>query len=339
MRILIVKLSSLGDLCHALPAVHGLKAGLKADVDWVTQSEYVELVRCFEDVADVIPFDRRGFPRGAWAFLRRLRLRSYDLVVDLQGLMKSAIVARLARGRRILGPSFHREGSGILYHAVAGLRNRERHAVEENLDAVRFLGLPVPPARFPLRVPSVARPEGQPRVALFPFSRRAIKNWPEERYIHLGRRLRDERGAHLFLMGGQDDYPACAEVEKALNADGRQPAVANLAGRTRLVETAGWLSAMDLVIGNDSGPIHLAAAQGVPVLALFGPTDPRRTGPYGDRHRVLVSGVPCRPCHERTCRYGSTACMDSIGVDEVFHAAAAMLDAGAARGPEGLTHA
>ncbi len=325
MRILIVKLSSMGDIIHALPAVHDLKLGLKAEVDWVTQPEFAELVRCFEDVADVIPFPRRTIVRGFPEFIRRLRMREYDLAVDLQGLMKSAVTCRLARARRILGPSFRREGAGMLYHAVAGRRNKDRHAVEENLDAVRFLGFDVHAPVFPIRVPPLSIPAGRPRVALFPVSRRANKNWPEERFIEVARELRRGDGAHVFCMGGKSDHSVCAEIARILNVHDDAPAVTNLAGRTSMVEMAGWLAGMDLVIANDSGPVHLAAALSVPVLAIFGPTDPRRTGPYGAGHRTLVSTIPCRPCFRRDCRYETARCLEKVTAAEVLTAAREML--------------
>ena len=124
MQILIVKLSSLGDLFHALPAVHNLKVGLDATVDWVVQSEYADLVRCFSDVDRVIALDRSALVDNWVPFRDALREREYDLIVDLQGLLKSALTARFARGCKRIGPSFHREGSRLLYHAVAGRCNK-----------------------------------------------------------------------------------------------------------------------------------------------------------------------------------------------------------------------
>lgn len=326
MRVLVVKLSSLGDLVHALPAVHALKVGLKADVDWVTQPEYVELVRCFEDVADVMAFPRHSPVRRFARFARQLRLREYDLVVDLQGLLKSAIVCRLARARHVLGPSFHREGSRFLYDAVAGRRNKDRHAVEECLDSVRRLNLPVTDTAFRIRVPQMAPADGHPRIALLPVSRRPNKNWDEERFIEVARALRDRRSAQVVLMGTAADVPVCGEIANAVNSHGDGPAAINLAGRTSLVEMGSWLAGMDLVIGNDSGPIHFAAALGVPVLAVFGPTDPRRTGPYGAGHRVVVADVSCRPCHRRECRYAVTHCLEDIPASRVLSEALEMLD-------------
>ena len=325
-RILVVKLSSLGDLFHALPAVHRLKTELGATVDWVTQNEYAELVECFTDVDRVIRFPRRGFGAGWKSFWRDLRQENYAGVVDLQGLLKSAGVAWLARSGYRLGPSFHREGASCFYAEVAGPANRNRHAVEECLDTVRWLGLEAAPVEFPVRFPQVPVGTDRPRVALVPVSRWPSKNWPLAEYGRLARQLQDRLGAAIYLMGGpgSEETAACGTIAAQL-APGR---VMNLAGRTRLVEMGGWLQAMDLVIGNDSGPMHMAAAAGTPVLALFGPTDPVRSGPYGAGHRVLQppEGV-CRGCRQKICRRNDGACLAAVTVERVMEAAESMLKA------------
>ncbi len=329
-RILVVKLSSLGDLFHALPAVHELKTRLPARIDWVVQREYAELAAaCFTDVDRVLAFDRRRWARRPGVFLRELRRERYDLVLDMQGLLKSALVARLARGARRVGPSFHREGARLFYHAVAGPRDKQRHAVEENLDVVRYLGLEPGPPRFGLRAPPWPVERPRPRVALAPSSRWPSKNWPPASFAAAARRLRDGVGASLFLLGAPGDRPLCDAVASAIGGP-----VENLAGRTSLVEMAGALAGMDLLIANDSGPVHMAAALGTPVLVLFGPTDPARTGPFGPGHRVLTPAVPCRPCFQRDCTRPGGTCLETIAPERVARAAMEMLlEAGGERRP------
>ena len=131
MRILVIKLSSLGDVAHALPAVRALKERTGADIDWVVQPEYAPLLACCPDVARTIAFPRRNVARGFFPFLRELRREKYDVVVDLQGLLKSAVAARLARGRRRVGPAWAREGAHHFYDAQpARAAGPRRHAVE-----------------------------------------------------------------------------------------------------------------------------------------------------------------------------------------------------------------
>lgn len=324
-RILVVKLSSLGDLFHALPAVRALKAGSGAEIDWVVQTEYGALAACFTDVSRVVVFPRRTWVRDGLNFLRDLRAFRYDLVVDLQGLMKSAVVARLARGRRVLGPSFSREGSRFFYDETAGPLDKNRHAVEECLDAARALKFPVGAAEFPVRFPPTTLREPAPRIGLFPVSRQANKNWPLDHFRSVAARLARELRASLYLFGSPADASACAALEQAAAAESRERVV-NLAGRTTLVEMGSHMGGLDLVIANDSGPIHMAAALGIPVVAMFGPTDPLRTGPYGHIHTVLTAdGVGCRPCFRGDCNRERLDCMLGISPDAVFEAAARII--------------
>ena len=319
-RILIVKLSSLGDLFHALPAVHCLREQLQAEIHWVTQTEYAGLVGCFTDVSRTIAYNRRAPFHGFGALWRGLRAAQYDIVVDLQGLLKSALIARMARGDLRIGPSFAREGSTFLYTHLAGACQRDRHAVDENMDIVRYLKLrptcPVFPVRFPL---SLLETPG-PRIGLIPFSRWPSKNWPAASFADACRRLYPATGATFYLFGGPDDARGCAAIAAQL-----PPSAVNLAGKTSLVETGSILNRMNLVIGNDTGPMHMAAACGVPVLALFGPTDPRRTGPYGTQHRVLQAPASCQPCRLDVCPRKPGDCLSALPVSEVVETALDML--------------
>lgn len=323
--ILIVKLSSMGDLFHALPAVHALRVGLNAEVDWVTQPEYARLVRCFTDVRDVIPFPRYGLLRGLTGYLKVVRRRRYDLVVDLQGLMKSVLAAKCAKTARIVGPSYCREGSRYFYDSVCGSPSRDRHAVDAALDVVRHLGIPEQPIVFPVVFPEANPTGSRPRVAIIPASRHENKNWPLSSYAELSRRLIRDCGASVYLFGGDPDRELCSELQRDVEAGNKCGGVVNMTGRTGMVELGGWLKAMDLVVANDSGPIHMAAAAGTKVLALFGPTDPRRTGPYGAGHRVLTGESECRPCLQRQCRKQGAECLRTLPVESVYAAACDML--------------
>jgi lipopolysaccharide heptosyltransferase I len=284
-RILIIKMSSLGDLLHALPAVHLIKQHTGAAVDWVVHDIYAELAGCFTDVERVIAFPRRNFWRQRAAFVAELRQERYDLALDMQGLLKSALVMRSVQADRRIGPSFSREGSRLFYDAVSGPRNKKRHAVEENLDTVRFLGIPMGPVEFPVRFPKIDLAGPRPRVGLLPCSRRADKNWPPERFAEVARALRENTEAHIVLLGSPADRPVCDALARSVGAG-----VTNLCGKTTMLELGGAVRALDLLITVDSGPMHVAAAVGTPTVAVFGPTDPVKTGPYGPLHRVVQQG-------------------------------------------------
>ncbi len=320
-RILIVKLSSMGDIFHALPAVHALKTGLDAEIDWVVQTEYADCARHFTDVSGVIPFHRRGFLRNLPRFLAELRSKRYDLIVDLQGILKSAVILVMARGARRIGPSFHREGTRLLYPEVAGRRNKNRHAVDENFDVVRHLGLPAGEPCFPLDIPNIPISLPGPRIGIAPSSRWPSKNWPIESFIIACQTLQRRAGAHIVLFGGGPDKAAARAIAEAVGSG-----VTDFAGRTTIAETMGLLKQMDLVISNDTGPMHLAAALKVPVVALFGPTDPVRTGPYGGASVVIrAKDAPCSPCFKARCRRPDRACMAGIAPDAVVQAALQLL--------------
>lgn len=284
MRILIVKTSSLGDLFHALPTVHLLKQAHGAEIDWVVNAEYTRLAECFSDVRRVISFPRRALLANLGTFRRALQAETYDLVVDLQGLLKSALICRMAKRSPvapILGPSFQREGAKLFYSAVVGGKNKRRHAVDENLDVLKWLDKPAAPIEFPLRFPAVDYPcmKHRPVVVFAPCSRHEAKNWPAERFIELGRKLEKQ----IILVGAPGDAATCKKIEQALPRN----TTTNLCGKTSLLELGGVLQQADLVVTVDSGPMHMASAAGTPCLALFGPTDPLRVGPYGEQHRIL----------------------------------------------------
>lgn len=314
-RALVVKLSSLGDLFHALPAVHMLKEGLNLSIDWMTQPEYAELVSCFDDVDRVLTFPRRHFLRGLRAWLSSLRAESYDYVFDFQGLMKSALSARLARAQRRVGPSYCREGAGWLYHEIAGRRDKDRHAVEEALDFARHFNVDMTAPTFPVTLPAIVPDTERPRILYLPCSRWHTKNWSPKHFAQLIRTVHDRVGGRAYLAGAKEDEAVCRLIEQRADRSLR-----NLCGKTTMVALGGYLKEMDLVVTVDSGPMHMAAALGTPVLALFGATDPKRTGPYGDGHTVLQhGGLTCQPCRSRIClrEENDIACMRDLHPDRV----------------------
>ncbi|NLG34028.1 MAG: glycosyltransferase family 9 protein [Lentisphaerae bacterium] len=320
-RILVIKLSSLGDIAHALPAVRTLKEETGAALDWVVQPEYASLVACCPDVERVIEFPRRGVFRRFIPFLRELRRERYEAIVDLQGLMKSAVAARLARGGRRLGPAWAREGAPWLYDARPPRRPGPRgHAVDELMDVVRLLAPGAGAAPEPiLRIAEEAAADGRPGpyVAFAPFSRWNTKNWPLEKFAELGRRLVAEMGCQIRIMGGRGDEAAGHALAGQIGEGAR-----SLCGQTDLRGLCARLRTMDLLITVDSGPMHWADAMGVPLVAVFGATDPARTGPYRQlNHVVAKGGLPCRPCHSRTCARGDLACLRTLDVGDVLQAA------------------
>jgi len=308
LKILIIKLSSIGDLFHALPTVHNLKVELSAEVHWVTQKENAKLVECFDDVSKVILFPRKETFKGFKQFVKELRAEEYDYIIDLQGLMKSAFVARFAKGKNRIGPSFQREGAFLFYNSVAGKRNKNRHAVEECYDVVDFLKLNRIEPTYNITFPKYGLPESSsPKVAIAPVSRWETKNWNPEQFAETAKILIEKLNASIFLIGAPDDKDVCDKINGLL--DGR---AINLAGKTFLTESGSVLEQMDVLLSNDSGPVHIACAINLRNYVIFGPTSPLRTGPFGDNNFVFQVDLDCVPCYKRTCKFGDKRCMIAI---------------------------
>ena len=279
------KRQSLGDLFHVLPAVHAIKKTYNLTVDWVTQPEYADLVRCFSDVATVYRFPRRTLIRDWSAYRKQVAEERYDAVLDMQGLFKSALAAQAAKAP-IFGHVLNRDFAGCFYTYKVGIPDSARHAVERGLDMARHFGAfrEGDPAEFPVRFP-VPNLDIKPHaVGLVPRSRWPAKNWPIKEFTRAATCISQKVDACFYVFGGPEDREACHELASALPGKAE-----SLAGHFSLLESGGLLSKMKTVITVDSGPMHMAAAAGVPVVALFGVTDPGRTGPYGEIHTTPMS--------------------------------------------------
>jgi heptosyltransferase-1 len=281
--VLVVRLGSMGDVIHALPAVATLKHSFPGSLlSWVVNPRWAPLLDGNPYVDRLIPFDRRSLKsaREAWRLLRALR---YDFAVDFQGLLQSALIASLARADRIYG--FHykqvREKAAALFYSNP-LRAGGGHVVDRNLELAAAAGASTTLVTFPLPegVAESDLPEGD-FVLANPLAGWGAKQWPLEFYSVLARRLREELGMALVLNGPPAMAGALAEVSGAF---------VHLSGIPGLIHATRRAAA---VLGLDSGPMHLAAALGRPGVAIFGPTDPQRNGPYGSAFTVLRSaGAP-----------------------------------------------
>lgn len=322
MKVLVVRLSSFGDILMTLPAVHLLKKGLNCEIHWVVHREYIELVKSFDDVSHVIGFPRYNFFAEFRRFLNELRQYEYELVIDLHGLFKSGLVTALARGRRKIGPSFHREGSDIFYSEIAknGDGNKYRHTVECILNTIKYLGVDVSNIEFPISLPELQLNEHEPRIAIAPASRWHSKTWPARYFSELLRLLYNNGITSLYLIGSKSEYNLCKEIIMC-----SEVRAINMAGKLSFSETGSLIKQMNLLIANDSGAGHFAAAVGTPCLVLFGPTAPEKTSPYRFA-RVIKMNLPCQPCEKRRCGLASEpCCMTAILPDYVSRMAIDML--------------
>jgi lipopolysaccharide heptosyltransferase I len=336
LRILILKPSSLGDVVQALPVLRLLKRQWPAsEVFWWLDASLAALLEGDPDLAGIYVFQRRRWraPRYWGEFFHQIaamRRQQFDWVIDLQSLARSALVAWLANGRQTIGLDDAREGARGFYDIVVPRPSPHTHAVDWYLEVLKPLGvsrdaefvwLPDRPA-----VAAALRQrwgvEAHPWIALGPGARWANKRWPAEGFARLLALLHRQHPTWRFvILGSQEDRPL-GEVIAAAGPE----ACLDLTGRTTLPEMVEWLRRCTLLVTNDTGPMHVAAALGRPILALFGPTDPRRTGPYGQSQRVVQrTDLPCVPCLEDRCDFAQPfACLRQLPVDQVVARAEAL---------------
>ena len=327
-RILLLRTSSLGDVVHALPVLRLLKLHLPhAEIFWWLESSLILLLEDDPDLAGILRFERHGLTKparwpGIWTGIRDMRNGHYDWAIDLQGLARSGFNTWLANADLSIGldnaREGNREGARLFYDVVAPRSAPGTHAVDRYLAVLPKLGVPVHKnfQWLPVRTGVAAmvrarwRPENARWVALLPGARWDNKRWPLEYFQEVARRLPGQTDDLKFvILGGKDDRALGAAIAAA-NPERCQ----DLTGLTSLPELIEWLRLCELVITNDSGPMHLAAALGKPVIALFGPTDPLSTGPYGQLETVIqMTTLPCVPCMKGHCTYERPlACLRDI---------------------------
>jgi len=335
MNILIIKPSSLGDVVQALPVLKVLHERYPgAHIDWLVNEEIADILSGNPYLRTVHLWDRTSWRkprllpaaiRRTARLLRRLRRERYDLVLDLQGLLRSSLMARLSGGRQIVGFADARELAPLFYHRKVRAPVAAMHSVERYILAAG--GNPsAEPKQFPIvfsarkkqsaeRLLTQAKRDTARSLVVFVVGARwATKQWPPENFAALAEKLVASDGAQVALVGSRSEAPLACRIASTCGC-----AMMDFSGKTTLKQLAYLFQGAKVVVGNDSGPIHIAAAVSAPVVALYGPTSPTRTGPYGEQHTVLTTSLPCSPCFRRTCDQG-TSCMTDISVESVYRA-------------------
>ena len=313
MKILILKPSSLGDVVQALPVLRLIKRHLPgSEIHWWIDSRLAPLLEGDPDLASVVLFERQRWvsPRHwpeMWRSIRWLRRQAFDRVIDLQCLLRSGVFAWVTNGKLSIGLDDPREGARGFYDIIVRRPSALTHAVDWYLGVLPPLGVPVDgdfqwiPER-PALAESVRRkwPVGNACwIAIQPGARWPNKRWPAESYAELVRLLAAANPDLNFVILGDAEDCSLGEVIAGVN-DAR---CLDLTGKVSLPEMVEWIRLSKLMVTNDTGPMHIAAALGTPVVALFGPTEPRRTGPYRQLEHVVRIDLPCAPCMSPRCRY------------------------------------
>jgi len=320
-KILIIKPSSLGDVVHSLPFLNVIRTYfLKAEIHWVIAKGLEGLLERHPMVNKLWIINKdawkkiknvKGTINELKGLFKELKKEKFDLVVDLQGLLRSGILTSATSAPVRIGFAEAREGSKFFYtHKVKGGRNI--HAVDRYLKIADFLGCDITDIRFPFPlhfkssiITNYSLPEDY--AVIVPGARWKTKVWPSKKFGKLSSKL----PIMTVIVGSKTDIDVANEIVALSKGN-----AISLAGKTDLKELIEVIRNARFMVSNDSGPMHIAAALGIPVFAIFGPTDPLRTGPYGEGHTIIREDIPCAPCFKRTCN--DIKCMNSLSAEKVY---------------------
>ena len=345
MKILIVKTSAIGDVIHTLPALLSLRHHYPdAHIAWLIEEMAADLITGHPALNRVLVSRRKAWLADLQAgrvlralrefvrFIRTVRDTRYDLIIDFQGLLKSAIWVLLAKGVRKVGfgrGMHHAELSYVVLNEPVPAVDMNQHAIERELLLLKGIGVPTTGVRYELPISpeheseaaALLRASGiddrDRLVVINPMARWPTKLWEPASFAAVADGL-EGQGIRVIFTGGTQDRSSIDEICRLMTSKSRR-----VDGRTSLKTLAAIYRRAQVLLTTDSGPMHLAVAIGTTVVALFGPTAPWRTGPYGPGHTVLRAGISCSPCFKKDCwttDYEERACMKRLTVDEVVRA-------------------
>jgi len=332
-RILIVKPSSFGDIVQSLPVAHMLREQFKgATVWWLTNNNYLDFFKLVSAVDKTISFERQKWGNvknifktipEVFFFLLNIRRKKFDLVLDLQGLFRSGVISWISGAPLRIGFGDIRDFAYIFYNIKIYPEKDILHAQE------RYFYLAVQVTKFKnpnvlFNIPELEKKWAENiwgnrlRIAINPGGRWDTKRWPAEKYSYIINEFIKKPNVKIVILGDERD----SNISKNIKSDNSSDIV-DLAGKTNFIELTAILNSADILITNDSGTMHLADSLCVPIVALFGPTDPRKTGPKGKDAVVIRSKIQCSPCFNRVCK--ENECMKSIDEKTVLHSAEDLL--------------
>lgn len=324
-RICLVKPSSLGDVVQAMPVLAAVRARFpRAHIAWVVNRAYAPLLRPISLLDDVIEFPREELRRDGWsgwrrlsAFGRMMRAQRFDLAVDLQGLLRSALITWMTGAKTRVGLTSAREGAGFFYTHLLDDGRGDGNAVDRYWRLADALGVGSLRKTYPIQLSAEERAWAREQVAGLPRPLLAVnagarwltKRWPAAKFAESANRSLASGGSAILLGG-----PGEEEVAAAVAADLRVPS-RDFCGKTSLRHLAALLAESTLLLTNDTGPLHLAAAVDCPTVSIFTCTSPERAAPVGPTHRVVQTRVSCRSSYLKECSHLS--CLADVTVADV----------------------
>lgn len=336
-RICVIKPSALGDVVQSMPLLGVLRSRFPdAQISWIINRELSELLLGHSTGVELIPFDRRGGWSGAARLARSIwRQRPFDLTLDLQGLMRTGLMTAATSAPIRVGLETAREGANLACNLVLPDTGPELAAHARYWRIAESLGVGHLPRRFEMGVPDAARiwwrnvesRLPRPLVGVQPGARWATKRWPAEKLAEVARRTHRLYGGSVVVLGTAGEKPLGQIVTEHLQSAGI--AALDLCGATTLKQLAALLADLDLLLCNDSGPMHLAAELGTRVAGVFTCTSPRISGPAGAGHECIATALPCAAGYHKLCPRtgnGHLECFDEVTVDRVWQAVQRSLD-------------
>lgn len=340
MNILIVKTSAIGDVTHTLLALFALRKQYPtAQIDWLVEEAAADLLIGHPEINRVLVSRRKGWiddcKRGAFftvvkdisSFAKELRAVYYDILLDFQGLLKSGMLIALCRAKRKIGfdkGMEHAECSFLFLNEKIPPVDMNIHAVDREKVLLAAVGVEHE-GDYKLFIPEESEKElaailtkaevdtNKPLIAINPMTTWSTKHWDNKGFAKLADHL-IRMGMAVVFTGGSDDLAGVNDIICQMEERGAY----SLAGKTTLKTLAALYKRARVVVSTDTGPMHIAAATGTPVVALFGPTAPWRTGPYGKKHKVIRLELPCSPCLKKHCKFNTTGCMAGISPELVI---------------------
>jgi lipopolysaccharide heptosyltransferase I len=333
-RIALIKPSALGDVVHSMPVLNALRARFpQSHIAWVINRSYQPLVEGHLALNETIPFDRGAMKAGwrkaagtAFRLARELRRKNFDLVIDLQCLARSGLMTLATGAKRRVGLSTAREGARFAYTDIIEIPEpQQTHAIDHYWRVAEAFGVGHLPKQFGVPVQPAARDWvreqmkdlPRPWLAFGVGARWLTKRWPPDHFARLALRAQETFGGSVFFVGSPDEAPLAKQVMEQLHGPTR-----DFVGTTNLQQLAALLEAADVMVANDTGPLHLAVALGVPTVAPYTCTKVIRHGPYGQTGGVETT-VWCKGSYIRNC--DRLDCMKELLPDRLWPHLSAIL--------------
>jgi lipopolysaccharide heptosyltransferase II len=332
-KILIVQPSRIGDIIFALPSLVSLKKKYpNSRISWIVDERCAQVLEGNPYIEKLFIWNRKEKSLSYYANLKRqLRSEKFDLSIDFHGLAKSAFLVKLAKAKfKIASSSTNgmRELSWLISKQIKN-PNAQAHCVERHLSAVKYLDCdeiyeyPISISDKDLNsVKEKLLNEGANLnniIAIHPGGGWISRRWPSDRYAKLVKKLRDELNPSIVLIGGPEGGSSEKGLDQEIISESNVSNIINLTGKLTLKEVCAFFTLCRLFIGNEAGPMHIASALKIPAIAILGPTNANRTGPYKGNTLILQKKVHCQPCRNRNCK--NPICLQQITVDEVFDTA------------------